>query len=181
MLKILKHTLIVASLLFLFIGIPFLVKADNLMNLGTIDAKASASIDLSQYNSKGEFTIIINKNSFSEKLTNRLISYFDGTDRDSSIFITKKDILSNNDKIKMTVINKDIDGINMAKYYQGAIANGAAITLDSDEGIIVVSKLELGKLDLVCMSDAYQKVFNINENIDNLIVLHVKENTIEEQ
>ena len=180
MLKILKHIGFVLLTLFLFVGIPLLVQRDNLIKLGTVDATAGGSIDLSEYESSGSFVILINETSFSDRLKTRLVSYFDGSDRDSSIFITKKDILTGDEKIKLTVINGDSAGITMGQYYQGAIANGAAITLDSETGILVVSKAEKGMLDLVVMSEAMAEAFSLKDEIDGVIVLHVTEDTSEE-
>ncbi|MBR1691735.1 MAG: hypothetical protein IJ711_03050 [Lachnospiraceae bacterium] len=146
--RILKHILIVITSLFLILGVPFLRSDYFAAQIGGSDADAVSSASLILEQPSGAYVVLINRqrHTDTEKLET-WIDFFEGREV-SYIF----------EDISCIVAKGDVQGLEMARSFQSRLPEHQ-MTVRQEDGILLLSKAEAGKYDIIIMSkeaaDAY--------------------------
>ncbi len=160
--KIIRHIIIIALALFLILCLPILM-SDSFRSFITgtqIDAASSASATLDS--PSGEYVVLINKKLHTDKeKLGQWKTFFSGG-QVSYIFEDVICYASSDDKA----------GIEMAQSYMSRLPENQ-MQLETENGVLVLSKAENGNFDVIVMSAEIAKVYGADEFKDDEDVMYL--------
>lgn len=151
--KKVSHVLIIASALFLILGLPGILHAKGLAAAfgEKTDAVSSASLNIPDKPS-GEYLVYINKENHRDTL------------QEWSAFFREEPVGVIFEDITCTVADSDAAGIEMAERYMARLA-GNQMKIRREESALAASKLQWGKCDIFIVSSEMADVLH-TETID---------------
>jgi len=163
-LKIGRHILIILTALFLILGLPFLRTGYLERKLTGADAVASSSVIIDA--PSGEFVVLINKDVHTN--AENLQTWED--------FFSGKEIGYLFEDIICTVATGDAGGITMAQSFQSRLPENQ-MEIKTEDTILMLSKAEYGKFDIIIMSKEIADSFTASTlyDRDNVIMIAVKD------
>lgn len=156
--KILKHFFIVTGAVFLMVGVPFMMTDyyKGLFSSNEADAVSSPSVIIDK--PSGNYIVLINTRLHKdENKLNEWIKFFSGEETDI-IF----------EDIACTVAEGDALGLEMAKSFQSKLPENQ-MKIKKEEAILVVSRAEEGKFDILLMSKEFASSYKLKEKNKNYI------------
>ena len=132
--KILEHMGVVLAALFCFLGLPALV---YLPKGSGVDVVSSASLAVPEQPS-GRFVVILNRERHASL-------------EDWEAFFTERPVGVIMEDIRCVTAAGDTAGLQLAQRYQARLAENQ-MSLRSENGVLLVSKAELGLYDVVILS-----------------------------
>ncbi|MBR1393361.1 MAG: hypothetical protein IJ561_05950 [Ruminococcus sp.] len=139
--RALRHTLTVAALLFLMLGLPYLTSDHFKAVISGEAADAVTSATTAVDAPSGEFLVLINrdKHTNSENLA-LWHDFFEGRDF-SFVF----------EDIVCTVSSGDPAGLEMARSFQSRLPENQ-MKIKTEDGVLMLSKADSGKFDIIIIS-----------------------------
>ncbi|MBQ6134504.1 MAG: hypothetical protein IJI65_10165 [Lachnospiraceae bacterium] len=147
-LESLWHTLFVAAVLLLLVGLPFATHFDLSGFSSSPDAVSSATIELPDQPS-GEFLVIINK-----KLHNDTLS-------DWEKFFLGEELPVIFDDIRCASAKGDAGGIQLAERFRAQLPENQ-MTFRTEDPTLFISKVEEGYIDIAVISKEMADVLGFN-------------------
>ena len=150
--KILKHLLIVTGALFIVVGVPLMMTDywRGLLSSDEADAVSSPSVVIDK--PSGNYIVLINTRLHTDKeKLNQWIDFFDGKETDI-IF----------EDISCTVAEGDTMGIEMAESLCSKLPENQ-MKIKKEEAVLVVSRAEEGKFDVLLMSKEFADSYKLKE------------------
>lgn len=150
--KILKHLLIVTGALFILVGVPLMMTDywRGLLSSDEADAVSSPSVVIDK--PSGNYIVLINTRLHTDKeKLNQWIDFFDGKETDI-IF----------EDIACTVAEGDTMGIEMAESFRSKLPENQ-MKIKKEEAVLVVSRAEEGKFDVLLMSKEFADSYKLKE------------------
>lgn len=162
--KILKHTVIVGAALFLMLGLPFFTSDyfAALMVGDGVDAVTSASVIIDQ--PSGNYVVLINLDRHQDG--EKLAVWKD--------FFAGKEVSYIFEDIVCTVAKSDGNGLEMAESYQSRLPENQ-MKIRLEDGILMVSRAEYGKFDILIMSEEIADSYSASTLYDdeNIAVIRI--------
>lgn len=150
--KFLKHLFVTTGALFLIVGVPLMMTDywRGLLSSDTADAVSSPSVVIDK--PSGNYIVLINKELHKDpdKL-NQWIDFFSGKETDI-IF----------EDIACTVAEGDSLGIEMAESFRSKLPENQ-MKIKKEEAILVISRAEEGKIDILLMSKDFANSYRLRE------------------
>ena len=163
--KTLKHLFIVAVVLFLIVGVPFMMTDywRGLLSSDEADAVSSPSVVIDK--PSGNYIVLINTRLHKDKeKLNQWIDFFSGKETDI-IF----------EDIACTVAEGDAMGIEMADSFRSKLPENQ-MKIKKEEAVLVVSRAEEGKFDVLLMSKEFANSYKLKEkNRDYIDDINISE------
>lgn len=138
--KLVKHIAITVISIILILGIPF-INTDYFKSLISDDPDAVSSSSIVIDKPSGDYVVLINLDKHTDEENLGLWhDFFEGKDV-SYIF----------EDINCTVASNDANGLTMAQNFQTRLPENQ-MTLRTEDGVLMLSKAEFGKFDVIVMS-----------------------------
>lgn len=150
--KIFKHLFIVTGALFLIVGVPLMMTDywRGLLSSNEADAVSSPSVVIDK--PSGNYIVLINTELHRDKeKLNQWIDFFNGKETDI-IF----------EDIACTVAESDVMGIEMAESFRSKLPENQ-MKIKKEEAILVVSRAEEGRFDVLLMSKEFASSYKLKE------------------
>lgn len=138
--KLVKHIAITVISIIVILGIPF-INTDYFKSLISDDPDAVSSSSIVIDKPSGDYVVLINLDKHTDEENLGLWhDFFEGKDV-SYIF----------EDINCTVASNDANGLTMAQNFQTRLPENQ-MTLRTEDGVLMLSKAEFGKFDIIVMS-----------------------------
>lgn len=160
--RVVWHIVVVVALLGAFVALPFFSSV-NVKALESGDFNAVSSATAAVDAPDGHYTILINADRHTDK---EVLA-------DWMAFFSGEDVPLIMEDISCVAIESDPAGIEMAKSLQSRLPENR-MTLRLENGVLALSKAEVGKFDTMVMSDDVADLFEattLNDN-PNVVVIH---------
>ena len=152
------HLFLVAGAVFLTVGVPFMMTDyyKGLFSSNEVDAVSSPSVVIDK--PSGNYIVLINTRLHKDKSKlDQWISFFSGEETDI-IF----------EDIACTVAEGDAKGLEMAQSFQSKLPENQ-MKIKEEEAVLVVSRAEEGKFDILLMSKDFADSYKLREKNQNYI------------
>lgn len=152
------HLFLVVDAVFLTVGVPFMMTDyyKGLFSSNEVDAVSSPSVIIDK--PSGNYIVLINTRLHKDKSKlDQWISFFSGEETDI-IF----------EDIACTVAEGDAKGLEMAKSFQSKLPENQ-MKIKEEEAVLVVSRAEEGKFDILLMSKDFADSYKLREKNQNYI------------
>ena len=152
------HLFLVAGAVFLTVGVPFMMTDyyKGLFSSNEVDAVSSPSVIIDK--PSGNYIVLINTRLHKDKSKlDQWISFFSGEETDI-IF----------EDIACTVAEGDAKGLEMAQSFQSKLPENQ-MKIKEEEAVLVVSRAEEGKFDILLMSKDFAGSYKLREKNQNYI------------
>lgn len=146
------HLFLVAGAVFLTVGVPFMMTDyyKGLFSSNEVDAVSSPSVIIDK--PSGNYIVLINTRLHKDKSKlDQWISFFSGEETDI-IF----------EDIACTVAEGDAKGLEMAQSFQSKLPENQ-MKIKEEEAVLVVSRAEEGKFDILLMSKDFAASYKLKE------------------
>ena len=146
------HLFLVAGAVFLTVGVPFMMTDyyKGLFSSNEVDAVSSPSVIIDK--PSGNYIVLINTRLHKDKSKlDQWISFFSGEETDI-IF----------EDIACTVAEGDAKGLEMAQSFQSKLPENQ-MKIKEEEAVLVVSRAEEGKFDILLMSKDFAASYKLRE------------------
>ena len=150
--KFFMHLFLVAGAVFLTVGVPFMMTDyyKGLFSSNEVDAVSSPSVIIDK--PSGNYIVLINTRLHKDKSKlDQWISFFSGEETDI-IF----------EDIACTVAEGDAKGLEMAQSFQSKLPENQ-MKIKEEEAVLVVSRAEEGKFDILLMSKDFAASYKLRE------------------
>ena len=150
--KFFMHLFLVAGAVFLTVGVPFMMTDyyKGLFSSNEVDAVSSPSVIIDK--PSGNYIVLINTRLHKDKSKlDQWISFFSGEETDI-IF----------EDIACTVAEGDAKGLEMAQSFQSKLPENQ-MKIKEEEAVLVVSRAEEGKFDILLMSKDFAASYKLKE------------------
>ena len=156
--KFFIHLLLIAGAIFLTVGVPFMMTDyyKGLLSSNEVDAVSSPSVIIDK--PSGNYIVLINTRLHRDKSKlDQWIAFFSGEETDI-IF----------EDIACTVAEGDAKGLEMAQSFQSKLPENQ-MKIKEEEAILVVSRAEEGKFDILLISKDFADSYKLREKNRNYI------------
>jgi len=146
------HLFLAAGAIFLTVGVPFMMTDyyKGLFSSNEVDAVSSPSVIIDK--PSGNYIVLINTRLHKDKSKlDQWISFFSGEETDI-IF----------EDIACTVAEGDAKGLEMAQSFQSKLPENQ-MKIKEEEAVLVVSRAEEGKFDILLMSKDFAASYKLRE------------------
>ena len=157
--KGLRHLLIIAASLFLFLGIPLFANRSLLVSTfggGTVDALTGATLELPDQPS-GEYLVLINKAKHRDTL------------REWTDFFQERPVPVIFEDISCITPDIDTGGLELAQRYQARLAENQ-MTVKTEAPLLAMSKAQWGHFDILILSKEVADALGSGTLLQNLDV-----------
>ncbi len=151
-----SHIIIIITALFLILGVPAICNAGNIIKLFEGDTDAVSSATLAEDEPDGEFYILINKKLHPDTL-DQWEAFFKGGET-GLIF----------EDINCTAMDNDHPGLKYADHCKARLPENQ-MTIDPENSMIAISKLQWGDCDIFIISDEAAQKYHL-EAVDDTIM-----------
>lgn len=162
--RILRHIIVPVVGIFLLLGVPFICSDWFRENVLGSEPDAASSASLAVDKPSGNYVVVINTDKHTD--SSNLALWHD--------FFQEKDVTFIFEDIVCTVADGDEGGQKLAENYRSRLPENQML-LKSEDPVLMLSKAENGRFDVIVMSEEYAGLFGASslygmKNADTIFV-----------